>query len=245
MAAGPTMVDTDGPHDPGDPGVDHSRSSDPDVLVICRANIARSPLLRVRLQAEADRRVGAGMVNIASAGMLARFGDPAADGSKRVAASWGLSLEDHASLPIMYAPFATAPVNLVMSRGHLRALLARNPGVASRTFTVPEFVVCIRRLETEGRLPRFDPRALVGKTASGATGGDHRSAEALRQALRWHLSQVVALADARRPSGLRRRRHLDIPDPLRGGPGEFDALGERLAADAVLIADALFGPLPD
>ena len=248
MATGPTMVETDGPHEPGDPGapsVDHARSSDPDVLVICRANVARSPLLRVRLEFEAARRVGAGTVNIASAGMSARFGDPAAEGSKRVAAGWGLSLEDHASLPIMYAPFATAPVNLVMSRDHLRALLARNPEVAPRTFTVPEFVGCIRRLETEGRLPRFDPRALVDETASGATGGDHRSAEALRQALRWHLSKVVALADARRPSGLRRRRHLDVPDPLREGPGQFEALGERFEADAVSIADALFGPLPD
>ena len=236
------MAETEGPRDPG---TDHPGFAEPDVLVICRANVARSPLLRVRLQAEADRRVGAGTVNIASAGMSARFGDPAAEGSKRVAASWGLSLEDHASLPIMYAPFATAPVNLVMSRDHLRALLARNPEVAPRTFTVPELVVCIQRLETERRLPRFDPRALVDEAASGGTEHDHRSAKALRQALRWHLSKVVALADARRPSGFRRRRHLDIPDPLGEGPGEFDALGERFAADARFIAEALFGPPPD
>jgi protein-tyrosine-phosphatase len=193
----------------------------PDVLVVCRANIARSPLMQARLQWEADRRLGAGVVRFASAGTRALFGQPAASGSKRIAARWGLDLDGHASRPIIYVPLSATPLNLVMSGRHVRALVTRDAEVASRTFTVPELVASLGRLEAAGGMPAFDPTGF-----------------------RTRLEAVVALADAHRPTRRRDRRHLDVPDPISGGQRAFDALGERFETAAQVIADALFGPGP-
>lgn len=218
---------TEAEHPPSS-GPSNAPASGPDILIICRANIARSPLMRLRLQWEADRRLGPGGVRIGSAGVYALFGETAADGSVEVAARWELSLDDHASLPIMYAPFATSLLNLVMSRSHRRALIARNAEVANRTFTVPEFVQCLERLDRHDLLPDLAP--------------PNRSDLAPRQAVRSHLTSVAELAAAHRPTARRRGRDLDVPDPIAGGQRAFDALGERFETEARIIADALFGP---
>ncbi len=71
----------------------------PDVLRVCTANVARSPLLATLLQADADARLGAGRITVASTGVEARFGDPIADGSQIVAARASLTLDEHRSRP--------------------------------------------------------------------------------------------------------------------------------------------------
>jgi protein-tyrosine-phosphatase len=203
-------------------GVHRDERDIPDVLVVCRANIARSPLMQARLQWEADRRLGADVVRLASAGTRALFGQPAATGSQRVAAEWGLALDGHASQPIMYVPFSTTPLNLAMSARHVRSLVMRDAEVASRTFTVPELVASLERLEAAGQMPAFHPSRF-----------------------RSHLAAVITLADAHRPTRRRDRRHLDVPDPISGGQRAFDALGKRFETAAQIIADALFGPVRD
>jgi protein-tyrosine-phosphatase len=197
----------------------------PDVLVVCTANIARSPLLAARLRLEADRRLGAGMVVVGSAGIDARFGDGAASGSRRVVERWGASLDGHLAQPTMYVPIQSVPLVITMTRRHLRALVARHPGAAATTFTVAELVGCVETLQRDNRLP-----------AATVTS---------RPQLRARIELTARLANGHRPAFRSLRRSLDIPDPIGGSQADYDRLGERFAAAGEILADALFGPTPD
>ena len=208
-----------------EPAHDHSPGGAVDVLVVCTANIARSPLLARRLQAEADDRLGVGIATIDSAGVDARFGDGAAEGVRRIAASWGLDLDRHASKSHRYVPLEAVPLKIAMTRYHVRALAARNPGVASTTFTAVEFSTCLERLRATGRLPAMPECPATG------------------QALRRHLTELVTAAGQVRPRPRWwRPTAWDIPDPAGHDQRVYDELGERFVELSASIGDALFGP---
>jgi protein-tyrosine phosphatase len=192
-----------------------------DVLVVCTANVARSPLFAARLAWEADRHLGEGAVEVGSAGTAALYGQPAAPGSRKVAAGWGLSLEGHRAVPVTHHDLATIPLILTMELAQRRDLTSRSPGLTDRCFTVPELARIVR-----GHL---EERALHGLPP----GGDGPRAR---------IAAVAALAAARRPRLLTRRRG-DVPDPIGADQPTYDALGERFAADAEAIGAVLFGPI--
>ena len=190
-----------------------------DLLVLCTSNVARSPLLAELLRAAAERR-GQSEVAIASAGVDASVGEPAATGSRRVAQALGISLEGHRSMPVMMVDAAGASLVLVMSRAHRTDVGRRYPDLSGRTFTLRELLVLLERAAADGALARA-----VEATAPG-------SCERLRA--------VAAIAHDRRPA--RGRRRLDIPDPIRAGQAEYDALGEEFSRACEALEDVLFGP---
>jgi protein-tyrosine phosphatase len=204
-------------------GRDEATSPRPDVVVVCTANIARSPLLEVRLRLEADQRLGAGTLTIGSAGTEARYGDAAAGGSRRVAERWDLDLEGHASRSLAYVPVEHVALFIAMTRRHVRSLVAHG-APAERCFTHPELV----RILSGGRLDG-------PPIAHGAT--DHADAVA-------RLRTVVAAAHEHRPGWSGLRRSLDVPDPIGAEQGVYDRLGERFEAECTLLGEALFGPAP-
>jgi protein-tyrosine phosphatase len=192
-----------------------------DVLVVCTANVARSPLFAARLQLEADQRLGPGTVEVASAGVHAVYGVRAAVGARTVSARWERPLEEHHALPITHHHLAQVQLVLTMEAAHKRDLIRRERSLASRVFTVRELATIVTN--------RIDPLLIAEAAAAGSTGAHAR------------LRRVVALADARRPRRLA-RRSSDVPDPIGRGQATYDQLGEQFEAAAAVLASALFGP---
>lgn len=119
----------------------------PDVLVVCTANVARSPLLATLLVAQADARVGTGRMAVASAGAETRFGDPVANGWQIVAGRPTLTLDEHRSRPLAAALLRTVGLIVAMTRQHTRAVLSGRPGLATRTFALRKLTATLWTLE--------------------------------------------------------------------------------------------------
>ena len=203
----------------------HGRTALSDLLVLCTANVARSPLLAARLSVELVRRLGPDALAITSGGTDALFGAPAASGSIEVAAGWGVDLHEHSATPISYLDLAAPALVVTMERRHSRAVAARTPTAAARTFTWPELVTTL----TE-RVDPADGDALPAPVPADDTA-------------RQRLEAAVTLAHAHRPRRLPRRR-AEVPDPIRGGQDVYDALGERFDRQVTAVAGWLFGPGP-
>lgn len=107
-----------------------------DVLVVCTANIARSPLFAAMLGA----RFGDPEIVVTSAGVAARDGDLAAAHARTLAAARGLDLSDHRSRPVTPEAIAAADLVLTMSERQRDRCAPLAAGTAGRVFTVREFV---------------------------------------------------------------------------------------------------------
>lgn len=165
------------------------------------------------LQSLVDERLGPSALRVGSAGTDVRAGDPAAEGSGRVAARWGLSLDQHRATPVRFVPLDEVALVITMTRRQREIIASHRPQVAPRTFTLREFLIAIDELDDD--------------LASRDTPEDR-------------ITTVVASADLRRPPS-RFRRRLDIPDPAGGDQQVYDTLGEEFLAAAERLADVLFG----
>jgi protein-tyrosine phosphatase len=193
-----------------------------DVLVVCTANVARSPLFAARLQLEADQRAGPAAVTVASAGIEALFGEPAAESSRVVCAGWERSLDGHRATPVAHHDLAELPLVLTMELAHRRDLVRREPSLTARSFTLRELVAIV-----SGRLPADAAQRLsVGVPTD----------------VRARILAAASLAHQYRPFRLSRRR-ADVPDPIGAGQPVYDQLGEEFTAAAATIAPVLFGPV--
>ena len=181
--------------------------------MVCTANIGRSPLFAVLMQDHADGRLGRGVVTVGSAGTDARAGDPAAEGSRRVAARWGLSLDQHRATPARFVTLDDVALVVTMTRRQRKVIAAHRPELAPRTFALRELLAAVDAIEGAPPPPNT-PRD--------------------------RITAVVASADSQRPRS-RLRRHLDVPDPSGGDQRVYDTLGDEFAAAAAWLADPLFG----
>ncbi len=189
------------------------------ILVLCLANVARSPLLAARLHLEVAARGLDGEVAVASAGVDTVWGLPVAEGSRVVADRWGVDLDGHQSRPLAYLQPAVQDLVLTMERRHTRSVLSIEPALAGRVFTAPELARILA-----------DPRVAEQLPSASET-----SSERLRAA--------VALADGHRPSRWQHRGGaLEVADPVRQGQEVYDRLGELFVTMAADIAEGLFGP---
>ncbi len=192
------------------------------ILVLCRANVARSPLLAARLRLEVDARGLDGAVEVSSAGVEAPWGQPAATGSRVVAERWGVDLDGHHSRPWLHVEPGAHDLVLTMERTHSRGVVRTVPDLAGRVFTAPELVHILADPHVVERLP------------DGPAGHGVGLPEQVRSA--------VALADGYRPGRWQHRRGaLEVADPVRQGQEVYDRLGERFVELAAGIAAGLFG----
>lgn len=204
----------------------------PRILVLCHANVARSPLLAARLQMEVDARALDGVVEVTSAGVEALWGRPAATGSRVVAERWGVSLEGHHSRPWLHLEPATYELVLTMERTQTRGVVRTVPDLAGRVFTAPELAHILAD-------PQVRQRQSDGPGAVEALGGSREQVPDMAERVR----AVVALADAHRPGRWQHRLGaLEVADPVRQGQEVYDRLGERFVELAAGIAAGLFGP---
>jgi protein-tyrosine-phosphatase len=123
------VTDVGGADDVAGAGVDEPVA----VLVVCTANVARSPLFAAMLQA----RLGAA-ARVTSAGTRAREGDPAAEGSQVLAERRGLDLDGHRSRPVVPELVTGNDLVLTMSERQRDRCSPLAPRAASKVFTVRE-----------------------------------------------------------------------------------------------------------
>jgi low molecular weight protein-tyrosine phosphatase len=141
------------------------------VLVVCTANLCRSPVAAALLARQFD-----GMVDVdgrrwtvASAGTTAHRADADPD-TASAAASIGLDLGDHRPRVVAAADVEHADLILTMTRAQLRQLVAEAPGAWPKTFTLREL---LRRAQSL-------PRAETVEAWLAAAGAGRRAADVMR-----------------------------------------------------------------
>ena len=113
--------------------------SRPHILVVCTANICRSPvgevLLKTRLEA-------AGLANwtVSSAGTWAAEGSSAAPFSIALMAERGLDIRPHRSQPVTEALMAQSDLVLCMETEHVKTLVRAFPAHQNKIYAVRQMV---------------------------------------------------------------------------------------------------------
>lgn len=186
------------------------QATPPDVLVVCTANEARSPLFAVLLDAALATTVVGRQLSVASAGLEARHGALAADGARAVAASRSLSLDDHVAVALRFTDVSRCGLVIVMTRRQRRLVRRHAQVPANRVFALRELVAC---LEVAA------PERAAATTARAA------------------LDSVVDAADRRRPRAIGPR--WDVRDPKGQGLDVYERLGTEFDAAAQLLAGRL------
>ncbi|HEX7090626.1 MAG TPA: low molecular weight protein arginine phosphatase [Longimicrobiales bacterium] len=106
------------------------------ILFVCTGNTCRSPMAEAIARRMFEER-GWTHVSVASAGIGAATGAPAAEHALRVAAEHGLDLTGHASRPLTPDTVAWADVILVMGPSHIAAVCEM--GGADKVAMVTDF----------------------------------------------------------------------------------------------------------
>lgn len=183
------------------------------ILVVCTANVARSPLGAAVLRTHADHALGAlaNDVQVASAGVHARDGDPAADGTIAVADTWGIDLSGHRSRPLDPEMVVAADLVLTMSTRQRRLVLDEVVEASPKVFTWPELVRLLRGASIP-RCPTVQER----------------------------VRAAAEVAHHRRPFSTPPRRREDVDDPFGGPYAGFVLLANELADGGDLLGPALF-----
>ncbi|MCM3613080.1 low molecular weight phosphatase family protein [Microbacterium enclense] len=115
------------------------------IVVVCTANMIRSPfiagLLRSRMQAFAGRGL-----EVDSAGTAARPGAGAAPEAIELGKTYGLDLAAHRTRRLDDGVLATGDTVLCAERAHRRVVLDLRPDLLSSVFTVREFAHLVARV---------------------------------------------------------------------------------------------------
>jgi protein-tyrosine phosphatase len=145
-----------------------------EILVLCTANMCRSPMAAALLTARLAAQDAA--VSVHSAGITGDGGERPAPLAVAAMADRGLDISAHRSRPVGPDDLAAADLTLAMARAHLRHAVVLAPDVWPRAFTLKELV---RRGEQIGPRPAGpglaswltqahegrDRRALLGDSA--------------------------------------------------------------------------------
>lgn len=141
-----------------------------DILLLCTANVCRSPLAEALLRHRLAM-FGVEGVTVSSAGFLAD-GQPVADGTLRVLHRRKVPIEG-LTLSTRVTPemLSAADLILAMARQHVREAVMLNPYVVDRSFTLKEIVRRAGERGARGDDERFDD--WLARIAEGRTPAAH------------------------------------------------------------------------
>ncbi len=108
------------------------------ILIVCTANICRSPMAAALLRGRLATLGLAGEVEVKSAGVFAQEGQGASRLAVAVLAERNVSLDDHRSLPVSAELLAEADIILVMEEAHRRSLFYLAPQHLGKVFLLTE-----------------------------------------------------------------------------------------------------------
>jgi protein-tyrosine-phosphatase len=153
----------------------------PVILIVCTANICRSPMAEVLLQRKLDEGETPGTWRVGSAGTWAEDGFPATDYGIRVMADRGLDTSQHESRSVNAAMMAEADLVLTMTANHAESLRAE----------FPEHGFKVHRLTEMAGMP-YD----VADPYGGPLSEYERTADELSYLIEKGLAEIVAHASA-------------------------------------------------
>lgn len=109
------------------------------ILIVCTANICRSPVVEALLE---DRLAGHELEYwlVKSAGTWAYEGQSASENSVLLMAEQGLDISDHQSMPVNETLLDEADLILTLEIGHSEALQAEFPADAHKVFPLTEMI---------------------------------------------------------------------------------------------------------
>ena len=181
----------------------------PTVLLVCRANLCRSPSAEVML----TRSLGTSELSVASAGLRVRDDQVAPEDFLEVALARGVDLRAHRPVPFTKELGRSADVILTMTRELLRTMVVDLPEVWPRLFTLLE--LCRR-----------------GATAAPAAGGETMVEWVARVHATRDRTELVSLDevdDLRDPMAAVDRPDAEAPSPNEEMFGELERATRRLA----------------
>ncbi len=187
------------------------------ILVICTANICRSPFAERLLAGRLAEVLGpaAKRIEVTSAGVRALIGRPIDPPSGALLKARGGSAEGFASRQLTERLLREADLVLTMTREHRAAAVQLAPAALRRTFTLPEFARIARAAGAgNGRASTGDP------------------VEALRRL-------VAAAPVLRSPTAPRDPREDDVDDPYRLAEEAYRSAAERMADAVEAIVEAV------
>lgn len=139
----------------------------PKIVVVCTANICRSPVgeavLRQRLQAQESMAGQQTPWQVSSAGTWADHGQLASTFSIELMAEQGLDISRHTSRPVDKAMLAEADLLLCMETGHAEALRAEFPSQAHKIYLLTEMAGPAYSVSDPYGGPRGDYQRMVAE----------------------------------------------------------------------------------
>jgi protein-tyrosine-phosphatase len=151
----------------------------PFILIVCTANICRSPMAEALLRRKLDQDDVPGTWRVSSAGTWAADGFGASDHGILVMAERGLDTSQHKSRSVTEAMMATADLVLTMTANHAESLRAE----------FPEHGYKVYRLTEMAEMP-YD----VADPYGGSLSEYERTADELGYLIEKGLARIVALA---------------------------------------------------
>ena len=134
----------------------------PVVLIVCTANICRSPMMEGLLRRDLEALDAP--IEVWSGGLL-EWDEPVDPQAAAVLAERGVDIAGHRSRPVSTIDLRAVDLVITMTREHAREVVLGLPEIYPRTFTVKDFA---RRIElgTEG-VPGEDLRSRVSALSAG------------------------------------------------------------------------------
>ncbi len=109
-----------------------------DILVVCSANMCRSPMAEALLRATLHANDVRG-IRVHSAGTIAIAGTGASADSIKTCANYGLDISFHRSTPLTAELVRRADIVLVMENKHRNKALELRPDAAHKVFLISDF----------------------------------------------------------------------------------------------------------